>query len=121
MNRHPTIGAKVIEEAEARLLSPDSFLSMAREIAIGHHEKWDGSGYPNRVKGPDIPLSARIMALADIYDALVSKRVYKAAMTHEQAHSILQKSSGSHLDPAVVDAYQDLESEFIRIKDGFRD
>jgi putative two-component system response regulator len=121
MNRHAYIGGRVLEEADARLLTPNSFLQMSKEIAFCHHEKWDGTGYPGGIKGESIPLAARIMALVDIYDALVSKRVYKEAMSHEVAHSIIIKSSGIHLDPAVVNAYLDLESEFIRIKDGFRD
>jgi putative two-component system response regulator len=121
MQQHTIIGGQTLQEAETRLLTTNSFLSMAKEIAFYHHEKWDGTGYPGKIKGENIPLSARIMALADIYDALVSKRVYKAAFSENLTNSIIVKSSGSHLDPVVVDAYQAVEGEFTRIKESFKD
>lgn len=82
-------------------------MALAREIALSHHEKWDGSGYPRGLKGEDIPLGGRLMALADVYDALVTKRVYKDAMSHDEAVEIILDGRGSHFDPDVVDAFME--------------
>ena len=79
--------------------------SMASDVAGYHHEKWDGSGYTEKLSGEDIPLSARIMAIADVFDALVSKRRYKDAFSYEQAFSIIQEESGSHFDPKLTEAF----------------
>ena len=98
MKQHPQIGADALSIAEQQLGST-SFLNVAKEISLTHHEKWDGSGYPNKLSGSDIPISGRLMALADVYDALISKRVYKPAFSHEKAKSILVEGSGSHFDP----------------------
>jgi response regulator RpfG family c-di-GMP phosphodiesterase len=100
---------------------PDSFLRFAKEIAGCHHEKWDGSGYPEGLAGEAIPLSARLMALADVYDALISKRVYKEAFTHEMARDIILKGRGTHFDPAVIDAFVALEQDFIDIAKRYSD
>ena len=117
MKRHTLLGAETLAEAER--LSMDkgdrSFLALAREIALSHHEKWDGSGYPGGLKGEDIPLGGRLMALADVYDALVTKRVYKAAMPHEEAVKIILDGRGSHFDPDVVDAFLESAKEFREI------
>jgi response regulator RpfG family c-di-GMP phosphodiesterase len=88
---------------------------MGKEIAYYHHEKWDGGGYPMGLKGEEIPLPARIVALADVYDALTTKRFYKEAYTHEKSRQIIFSLNGSHFDPQVVDAFAVLESEFKRI------
>ncbi len=114
MKTHATIGADAIAVAEKEMGS-NSFLSIAREIALTHHEKWDGSGYPNRLKGDDIPLSGRLMALADVYDALISKRVYKPAFSHDKAKSIILEGVGIHFDPVVVDAFIACEDKFVTI------
>ncbi len=119
MKRHAAIGGNTLEESEKRLTADNSFLHMAKEIAYWHHEKWDGSGYPSGLKGNGIPLAARIMALADVYDALVSKRVYKSAMSPENAHHIILEGAGKHFDPAVVEAYQAVERDFINIMNRF--
>ncbi len=117
MQRHTLLGADTLAEAE-RLGSNGSdrsFLGLAREIALTHHEKWDGSGYPQGLKGEDIPLGGRLMALADVYDALVTKRVYKDAMPHEEAMRIIVDGRGSHFDPDVVDAFLETRDEFLKI------
>ncbi|MBI3600338.1 MAG: HD domain-containing protein [Nitrospinae bacterium] len=117
MKQHPVIGGDAIAEAEKKLRGRKiTFLTIGKEIAYCHHEKFDGTGYPHRSKGDDIPLSARIMALADVYDALTSKRVYKEAWTHEAARELIIKDSGSHFDPDAVDAFLKMEDEFIKIR-----
>ena len=122
MKTHTVIGAVAIDRAEKQIGSKErSFLSYAREIALHHHEKWDGSGYPHGLKGEDIPLSARLMSLADVYDALISKRVYKPAYPHDQAVAIIMKGRGTHFDPAIVDAFLDIRDEFHEIAKRFND
>jgi response regulator RpfG family c-di-GMP phosphodiesterase len=93
-----------------------SFLALGKEIAYNHHEKWDGSGYPRGLNGEDIPLSARIIALADVYDALTTKRFYKEAYTHEKSRQIIIDLKGTHFDPEVVDVFLALADEFDRIR-----
>ena len=114
MKTHTTIGAAALAEAEAEM-GGSSFLSTAFEIAESHHEKWDGSGYPYGLAGEAIPLSGRLMALADVYDALRSKRCYKDAMSHEAACGIIRDGRGTHFDPAVVDAFENAEAFFEEI------
>ena len=104
MKTHAQIGADALEDAE-RMLGGSTFLSLAREIAATHHEKWDGSGYPNGLEGKQIPLSGRIMAVADVYDALRSKRVYKPSFSHAKSVAIILKDKGKHFDPDIVDAF----------------
>jgi len=120
MKTHPQIGNDALLVAEKQLGS-NSFLRYAREIALTHHEKWDGSGYPNKLIGDEIPLSGRLMALADVYDALLSKRVYKPAFTHDKAKEIILKGDGSHFDPRVVAAFEACEQQFIDIAAEFKD
>jgi response regulator RpfG family c-di-GMP phosphodiesterase len=117
MKRHTLLGADTLAEAERLSLDKGdrSFLALAREIALSHHEKWDGTGYPRGLKGEDIPLGGRLMALADVYDALVTKRVYKDAMPHEEAVKIILDGRGSHFDPDVVDAFLESGKEFREI------
>jgi len=112
MKTHTTIGRDAIVTAEKILDTPHSFLQCAREIAYSHQEKWDGTGYPLGLKGDDIPISARLMALADVYDALISKRVYKPAMTHEDALAIIVKGRDTHFDPDMVDAFVEVAPIF---------
>ncbi len=121
MKTHASIGKASIEAAEQLVGMPDSFLRFAKEIAGSHHEKWDGSGYPDGLAGEAIPLSARLMALADVYDALISKRVYKDAFTHETARDIILQGRGTHFDPAVIDAFVALEQDFIDIAHRYSD
>jgi putative two-component system response regulator len=121
MKTHTTLGRDAILAAEKRLDAPSSFLRYAREIAYSHQEKWDGSGYPEGMVGPLIPLSARLMAVADVYDALISKRVYKPAMTHEKAVEIILEGKGKHFDPDIVDAFEAVVGEFQQIAAAFVD
>jgi putative two-component system response regulator len=121
MKTHAAIGKSSIQAAEQLVGMPDSFLRFAKEIAGSHHEKWDGSGYPEGLAGEAIPLSARLMALADVYDALISKRVYKEAFSHEVARNIIVQGNGTHFDPAVIDAFIALEQDFIDIAKRFSD
>ncbi|WP_137971729.1 two-component system response regulator [Pseudomonas sp. F(2018)] len=112
MKRHPRLGYQALVHAEEMLGAPVPFLRIAKEIALCHHEKWDGSGYPQGLSGEAIPLSARLMAIADVYDAVISRRVYKPEMPHEKAVAIIREGCGSHFDPAVVEAFLSLEEEF---------
>jgi len=114
MKKHPILGGDALRRAEEQL-GKDSFLRLASEIAYYHHERWDGGGYPFGKKGEEIPIAARFMALADVYDALVSKRVYKEAFSHEKAKQIILESRGTHFDPAVVDAFIRVEKKFNEI------
>jgi putative two-component system response regulator len=115
MKTHTTLGWNAIEYAEKALGAPVAFLRLAKEIALYHQEKWDGSGYPEGLAGEAIPLSARLMALADVYDALISRRVYKEGMPHEKARVIILEGRGSHFDPDIVDAFLAVEEQFVEI------
>ena len=121
MKRHTTLGRDAILNAERQLGKHVDFLSCAKEIAFCHQEKWDGSGYPQGLRGEEIPVSARLMALADVYDALISRRVYKEGISHEEAVALIRDGRGSHFDPDVVDAFLELAPEFLAIASRFRD
>lgn len=121
MKRHTTLGRKAIEDAERRLGMRVAFLNIAKEIAYSHQEKWDGSGYPEGLRGDAIPLSARLMAVADVYDALISRRVYKPAFVHEQACAAIVRGRATHFDPDIVDAFVDLSGDFLRISQKYPD
>ncbi len=121
MQRHPLLGLQAIEHAEQSLGTSVDFLRVAKEIAYGHHEKWDGSGYPQGLVGEAIPLSARLMAVADVCDALISRRVYKEGMPHQQAAEIIAQGRGSHFDPDVVDAFFQIEQTFVAIAQRYLD
>lgn len=121
MKTHTTLGYKAIEHAEAALGTPVAFLEMAKDIALYHQEKWDGSGYPEGLAGEAIPLSARLMAVADVYDALISRRVYKEGMPHEKAVGIIIDGRGSHFAPDLVDAFMAIEEQFRTIAQRFVD
>lgn len=121
MKTHAAIGAEAIAQAERDAAKPVAFLSLAKEIARHHHEKWDGSGYPDELTGEEIPVSARLMALADVFDALINKRVYKAAMPYAEAREIIVAGRGSHFDPEVVDAFLAAFPTFCSIADRYRD
>jgi HD-GYP domain-containing protein (c-di-GMP phosphodiesterase class II) len=111
MQNHTMVGGKCLREIEQRL-GGSNFLQMAREIAFCHHEHWDGSGYPERLSGASIPLSARVVAIADVYDALSSPRVYKPAMPHEECVTRIRAEAGKKLDPALVEVWLTVESKF---------
>ena len=112
MKTHTLLGRNAISAAEALLETPASFLIFAREIAYTHHEKWNGKGYPEGISGNNIPLCGRIMAIADVYDALISKRVYKSAFTHDDAVSVIKEDAGNHFDPDIAAAFLGLADQF---------
>lgn len=105
MQTHAKLGSDAIEMAERDASRPVAFLALAKEIARWHHEKWDGTGYPDGLAGEAIPLSARVMALADVFDALISPRVYKTPMSFDDAHDIIAAGRGRHFDPYIVDVF----------------
>jgi putative two-component system response regulator len=121
MKLHAVYGRDTIMLVEKHIGGTNGFLMFAREIAHSHQEKWDGSGYPDRLAGEQIPLSARLMAVADVYDALISRRVYKPAFTHQQALDVMRKGRGTHFDPDVLDAFFEIEGQFAAIAEEFRD
>ena len=112
MKTHTTLGRDVIEQAERLIGAKVGFLTIAKEIAYSHQEKWDGSGYPQGLAGEAIPVSARLMALADVYDAIISRRVYKEGMSHASAVHIITQGRGQHFDPDIVDAFLAILDEF---------
>ncbi len=116
MKRHAIIGAETLEEAAQKSGGCGRYLKMAIEIARHHHERFDGSGYPDGLAGQQIPLSARIVALADVYDALSSRRVYKDAFAPDTTSSIIEAGAGTHFDPAVVEAFRVREHEFQAVR-----
>ncbi len=120
MKKHVLIGRQVIQDAIDKFDIQESFMMTARNIAAFHHERYDGSGYLEALKGPAIPLEARIFALADVYDALRSKRPYKNEMPHSQVVEMIQPESGKHFDPDVVEAFLKLGDKFIEISEVYR-
>jgi putative two-component system response regulator len=121
MKTHTTLGRDAIAHAEQELGAEVAFLTMAKEIAYAHQEKWDGSGYPLGLAGDAIAVSARLMALADVYDALISRRVYKEAMPYETAVKIIEQSRGTHFDPDMVDAFMSIQEQFHAIAQSYVD
>ncbi|KPA14654.1 chemotaxis protein CheY [Candidatus Magnetomorum sp. HK-1] len=120
MKLHTIYGHAALKKA-SDMFGTNSFFRYAQEIAYTHHEKWDGSGYPRGLKEEEIPLSGRLMALADVYDALVSKRVYKPSFSHERAVKIILEGRGSHFDPTLVDAFYEINDIFRKIALNFAD
>lgn len=119
MKTHTVVGAETLQPAVEQ--HPDvSYLRMARDIALSHHEKFDGSGYPHGLVGDDIPLAARIVAVADVYDALTTSRVYKDAFSHEKSMEIIVDSAGSHFDPFLVQAFIEIEAQVIETRELFQ-
>lgn len=114
MKKHTIYGRNAILRAERRL-GNNSFLKYSRDIAYTHHEKWNGTGYPQGLRGEEIPFSGRLMALADVYDAVISQRIYKPPFPHREALAIISESCGSHFDPDIVEAFLHIEDEFRRI------
>jgi len=120
MKTHPVIGAETLREVD-REPPGNAFIQTGIEIAAAHHEKWDGSGYPHGLSGKDIPLSARILALGDVYDALTSKRCYKESMPHQMAVEIIKEGEGKHFDPDVISAFLRINEEFVKVREFFQD
>ena len=121
MQTHAQLGSDAIEHAESDIEMPLEFLSLAKEIAHWHHEKWDGSGYPDGLAGEAIPLSARLMAVADVFDALISVRVYKPAIAYDKARNIITAGRGKHFDPDVLDVFLARFDEFVDVADRYLD
>lgn len=121
MKTHTTLGHKAIEDAEVALGMKVDFLACAKEIALAHHEKWNGGGYPAQLVGDAIPVAGRLMALADVYDALRGRRVYKPPFSHDQAVTLILEGRGNHFDPDVVDAFASIADQFSSIADHFPD
>ncbi|MDP4159579.1 MAG: response regulator [Bacillota bacterium] len=119
MKKHTIYGGESLMVG-IKELGEDSFLTLAKEIALTHHEKWDGTGYPRGLSKAEIPISGRLMALSDVYDALICKRVYKNAMSHDEAKTIILEGRGTHFDPDIVDAFIKREANFIKIMGRFR-
>ena len=115
MQNHPAIGGDTLLELREEMGGGGPFLSRAIEITLGHHEKWDGSGYPFGIQGEAIALSARLVAVADVYDALVSKRIYKPGLSHEEAARLIQEGAGKHFDPRVVASFMACQEAFIAV------
>lgn len=113
MKLHAVIGAKILKGSDAE------FIMIGESIALSHHEKWDGSGYPNSLKGTEIPIAGRITAVADVFDALTSKRPYKEAFSVEESLAIIKEGSGSHFDPDVVDAFFAIKDEILTIREQY--
>lgn len=114
MKGHVTMGYRILKLAESKL-GNQSFMSFAKEIAFSHQEKWDGSGYPRGLRGREIPIAGRLMAVADVYDALISKRVYKPPFSHSKAVAIMKEGRGTHFDPDMIDAFLEIEADFKKI------
>jgi putative two-component system response regulator len=115
MKTHTVIGSKIVESIEQGVRDDAGYLKRAHEICRWHHERWDGRGYPDGLAGGDIPLAARIVAVVDVYDALVSVRCYKAAFPHEEAMNIIQKGSASQFDPAIVSAFFSIQDKICNL------
>jgi putative two-component system response regulator len=121
MKTHARLGAEAIEQAERDADRPVEFLDLAKEIALWHHEKWDGSGYPDGLAGDAIPVSARVMAIADVFDALICARVYKPAMSFQAARVIIAAGRGRHFDPDMTDIFLGGYEDFCAIAEQHRD
>ena len=121
MKTHAKLGSDAIEEAERDIEQPLDFLALAKEVAHWHHEKWDGSGYPDGLAGDAIPTAARIMALADVYDSLINRRVYKPPFPYEVAREMIASERGRHFDPDIVDAFLNHFEQFVAIAQRYCD
>lgn len=121
MRTHPKVGFDALVRAEKTLGQTASWLSVAKELVLCHQEKWDGTGYPQGLRGPQIPVTARIVALADVYDALISNKVYKDGVSHDAAVGIIFSERGGHFDPDVVDAFMLVHEQFASIAEHHAD
>ena len=121
MRTHAELGFAALDRAERDVSEPIEFLALAKDIARHHHERWDGAGYPHRLVGEDIPFSARIMAVADVFDALISRRSYKEPLPFEKARAIVCGERGRHFDPDMIDAFDAVSGEFAAIAERYQD
>ena len=115
MKKHAAIGAEILRGSDAE------FIQVAETVAMTHHEKWDGSGYPKGLKGEDIPVEGRIVAIADVFDAMTSKRPYKEPLPVGESLKIIKEGSGTHFDPAVVEAFFAVKDEILATREKYRD
>lgn len=115
MKKHPEIGVEILGDDDSELIA------LAKTVALTHHEKWDGSGYPKGLKGEDIPIEGRIVALADVFDALTSKRPYKEAWSIEKTMAFLHEQKGKHFEPKLVDLFSQELDKILAIKDKYQD
>jgi putative two-component system response regulator len=121
MKSHAPKGAQMLRQAQQYTSESDGFFEVAIEIAQSHHERWDGKGYPDNLSGEAIPFAARIMAVADVYDALTTVRPYKSAFSHEKACEMIRQGSGGHFDPVVISVLEHCQSSFVEIASRWRD
>lgn len=120
MKRHVEYGADALSVSKQEP-NATAFLQLAREVILGHHEKWDGSGYPKGLRGDAIPIGGRLMAIADVYDALISRRCYKEPFSHEYALKIIREGAGKHFDPQMAEAALEVAEDFRRIAETYQD
>lgn len=118
IKRHTIEGVKIVGEI-IRISDDEDYVRITKEVALSHHERWDGNGYPNRLKGQDIPVSARIMSIADVFDALVSQRCYKKELPIEEAFSIISHESGKHFDPVLVEVFLGIKDQILSLENFF--
>lgn len=121
MRTHTTLGYEAIVRAEKSMGKTTSRLTIAKELTLSHQEKWNGKGYPQGLAGTQIPLSARIVALADVYDALITQKVYKDGMSHDAAVRVIASERGGHFDPTITDAFLEIQHEFKEISQRYAD
>ena len=121
MKQHAQKGKEILQRAAKILGNKNRFLNIAQDLAVSHHEKWNGQGYPAQLAGEAIPLCGRLMAIVDVYDALRSERVYKAAFSHEKAIGIIKSGSGSHFDPQLVESFLKLSNEIQQLSEEWKD
>ncbi len=117
MKRHSVFGGAALEEAAHEAGDKESYLYLAKDVAYYHHERWDGSGYPFGLKGEEIPLSARVVAVADVYDALTTERRYKRSYSHEEARDVIVAEKSKQFDPELVETFLEVEGQFKIIRD----
>jgi response regulator RpfG family c-di-GMP phosphodiesterase len=120
IKKHPIMGKKIVDQSMI-FYNQNSLLNMVHDVVYYHHERWDGTGYPCKLKGDEIPLSAQIMALCDVYDALVSKRRYKEPFSYEKADKIIIKGKNHHYNPILVDAFIEIRPSFHKISDRWKE
>ena len=120
MKTHTILGYETLAEVDEKF-GNNEFISMGKVIARSHHERWDGNGYPDKLKGEEIPLAARIMAIADVYDALSTKRVYKDALPQEKCIQIIMENKGTQFDPVIADKFLEIADEFAKIREKLQD
>jgi putative two-component system response regulator len=121
MKTHSTLASEAVGNAEQTLGISAELLKTVKELTLSHHEKWDGSGYPQGLSAHQIPVSARLMAIADVYDALISDRIYKAGVPHDEAVAIIFQGRASHFDPDMVDVFIEIQDDFHAIAERFAD